>query len=503
MSYAERLLQLFQGSQIAYGLYDLRNPKTSGVNGKVTGKPVTKMGQVTVELWQQHLDGEIGLGIIPIRNDSTCLWGAIDVDKYDLDHSALVRSVYDKQLPLVVCRTKSGGAHLYLFSSSAVSADILQDKLRAMGIALGLGSVEIFPKQRRVDTDRGDIGNWINMPYQGGNDTDRYAFTPQERRATLSEFLDLAVSLQVDLSQITVEKKEESQLFGDGPPCMQSIAATGGLKTGNRNNGLFQIGIFAKKKWPTDWKKRLYAINKSYVSPSLPQFEVDGIIDRLADREYNYTCTQDPIASFCNKELCKQRPYGIGSKDFPSLDNLAKQDTSENPYWFMNVDGTRVTLNTDQFMNFRGFQKICANYNIMVPPLKQSEYYKIITILQESVRLIPVSEDITVRGKFRQHLENFCTSRAQGRSKEDMLEGKPYTEDGYTYFRFEDLERHLNHHNFRDYDSLQIGTELAAMGGETGTLVARGKICKFWKISEFEKQTEPHPVNLGSGTKPF
>jgi hypothetical protein len=60
-----------------------------------------------------------GIGIVPIRDDATCVWGAIDIDlDKEPNLTVLAKQVHKLELPLIVCRSKSGGAHLYLFCRS-------------------------------------------------------------------------------------------------------------------------------------------------------------------------------------------------------------------------------------------------------------------------------------------------------------------------------------------------------------------------------------------------
>ena len=42
------------------------------------------------------------------------------------------------KLPLIVCRSKSGGAHVFLFTSDYVSAKLMRDKLVQIRAVLGL-----------------------------------------------------------------------------------------------------------------------------------------------------------------------------------------------------------------------------------------------------------------------------------------------------------------------------------------------------------------------------
>ena len=86
----DKFKELFCGLDVAYGEYYL-NGERDNKTGKEKGRATTKRGPVTDELFQKHLNGEINLGIIPIRSDNSCTWGCIDVDKYDLDYKSLIK----------------------------------------------------------------------------------------------------------------------------------------------------------------------------------------------------------------------------------------------------------------------------------------------------------------------------------------------------------------------------------------------------------------------------
>ena len=76
---AQRFMALFSGHTGAYGTYDI-DGKNTGL--KVQGTAVTKRAAVTEQLWDGHLSGTKGIGIVPIREDNSCLFGAIDIDEY-------------------------------------------------------------------------------------------------------------------------------------------------------------------------------------------------------------------------------------------------------------------------------------------------------------------------------------------------------------------------------------------------------------------------------------
>ena len=159
----DKFSEIFAGNTNGYGLY----------NGKghiFVKQPVTK------KLYQQHLEGKISLGIVPITNKGNCRFGVIDLDdhkkggiKKDFDYKTLLKKINFLKLPLVVCKSKSNGAHCYLFLKDWTLAVDVRHILKKMSYALGYerGTVEIFPKQDRLKS--GESGSFINLPYHNGN----------------------------------------------------------------------------------------------------------------------------------------------------------------------------------------------------------------------------------------------------------------------------------------------------------------------------------------------
>ena len=66
----------------------------------------------------------------------------------------------------MLCRSKSGGAHIYLFIDERVSASLLQRKLRQLlGFHRFRTSRDIFLNKHSYLLERGDRGSTLNMPY--------------------------------------------------------------------------------------------------------------------------------------------------------------------------------------------------------------------------------------------------------------------------------------------------------------------------------------------------
>ena len=186
MSLAETFAKRYAGLRSAYGTFTSTNETRE--DGKASGKNITISKNLeekdVIDLWTKHLNGQQSLGIVPINEDNECVWGAIDVDEYQLDLKSLAIRLAQQQLPLVLCRSKSGGAHIFIFLVEPIPASMLQRKLRQVAAAIGYGQAEIFPKQTKLLLDRGDRGSTLNMPYFGGENSTRYAYGQEGQALT-------------------------------------------------------------------------------------------------------------------------------------------------------------------------------------------------------------------------------------------------------------------------------------------------------------------------------
>jgi hypothetical protein len=116
-------------------------------------------------------------------------FGAIDIDEYPIDLGALANRLDELSLPLIVCNSKSGGAHVYVFFERPQDPADVIDVLKTIAGAIGYPGVEVFPKQAKRPS--GGYGNYINLPFFGHPSLKYACYTP-EGEMGLSAFLDLA-----------------------------------------------------------------------------------------------------------------------------------------------------------------------------------------------------------------------------------------------------------------------------------------------------------------------
>jgi hypothetical protein len=321
---AARFAALFVGLDRVYGWYAVPEGAKADADGKVYGRRATEKKAVTASLWGKHVTGKdgFGIGIVPIRDDATCVFGAIDIDVYPFDHRPLIANIERLRLPLIVCRTKSGGAHCYAFTSEPVPAKLMQAKLTEWAVALGHPGVEIFPKQTTLVASDGDeeasCGSWINIPYNGLRRSLRYAYKIDGTAMTADEFLAAADENKITKAQFADWKLPppavvEDDLWTGAPPCLRTLAERG---FGDwQNNGMYNIAVYLKKRYGNDGLDRLGDYNQRLKSEPLSAKEVAGIAKSVRKRNYFYKCKDQPIVAVCQKEACRGCQYGIGQHD--------------------------------------------------------------------------------------------------------------------------------------------------------------------------------------------
>jgi hypothetical protein len=366
------MMELFRGLDGVHGTHG--EPNQEGIKWAIKKTARTLREPVTEELWDDHLSGRKPLGVVPIREDHTCGWGSIDVDQYDIDLLELVDRVDKSELPLVCCRSKSGGLHLFMFLLEPQQAADLQSLLRDIAASLGLSGSEIFPKQTQLLTDRGDAGNWMVMPYFGdtfqGKLQEQVGLKKTGAEMTLPEFLRIAEKGRVTSDQFTKLGQRrvpvngggrEPLPFDDGPRCLQHLARDG-VPEGMRNNVLFQVGLYCKRKWPEEWRVHLEHFNNMMMKPPLNSEEVQSCVRSLERKEYDYTCKTEPLQSHCDAAVCRGRRFGVGEAgSYPVISGLSKLDIPETPIWFVDIEEHRVELETAQLQTYVLFQRACMD----------------------------------------------------------------------------------------------------------------------------------------------
>ena len=441
----ERFKEVFAGLQTAYGQTKITDELSE--NGKHEAKSFTKKEPVTDLLWQKHLNGdEPALGIVPIREDNRCKWGCIDIDTYPFDHKDFIKKIRDKNIPMILFRSKSGGAHVFLFAKEFVAASLMRERLKKIASTLGYAKAEIFPKQDYIRADRGDTGSFLNVPYHGNNKSVRFAFDDEGEALKIEEFFKLYDKYSLTEKQLVNLKISETDNTDDflkgAPPCLQTILKDG-MPEGGRNDMMYNIGVYLKKRFPNEWEAKMYIYNEKYMKPPLKHTEMTKSIESLGKKDYLYKCKLEPIVSFCNYKVCYKREFGVGDNvPPPEITGISKYP-SDPPLYFVNIDGLSVEVDDITLHDPEKFSVACMN-QISKPmlPLGKIIWRKQLVKLFEKLQMLDAPDSSKIDVQIKDLLADFI-NKAPGKKIDDLKRGLPFTENGITYFKFKDFWKYM------------------------------------------------------------
>ena len=197
--------------------------------------------------------------------------------------------------------------------------------------------------------------------------------------------------------------------------CLRTMA-TYGFVEGQRNNTLIEIGIYLKKRFPDNWKKKLEDYNSHWFKnlnggPLGPQ-EVLNVQNSLSKKDYFYGCKRPPLQPFCNSQKCRLQKFGVGEGNVPN-NNVSKLSVMvSNPkVWFLTYDGKTVVLSSRELATQRLWQIQATEQTNKTPQLlKQTDWETLLNKLQskENLTVIPADPETTNKGKLKKYLSKWC-----------------------------------------------------------------------------------------------
>lgn len=488
MSEAARMMSLLRGFSGAHGTYDTEDFSEGKNKREIKRTAKTVRRPVTEELWDRHLHGEYHLGVITICEDDSCWWGVVDIDDYTISHVDLLAKIEGMKLPAVVCRTKSGGAHVFLFFSEAIPAREVMPKLRELSAALGYGGCEVFPKQLTVSTTEEGMGNWLNMPYFGGDSQEcrNYALRADGKGYSLGQFLAAAEHRRMTRRGFLAMQFRVAVVgWEEAPPCLEHLVGIG-VGQGVQNNALFSFSVLAKKMDPDHWRDLVAEWNMRYFRPVHDQKRLTETLNSVAKREYNYKCHDAPCVSHCNIVLCRTRKYGIGPGGGADIiESISVLDTEPPLFYVLLKTGGTVECDSRTLLSPREFQgAVLEQLQIVVPQYKQDTWLPQVQICVESAIKIEAPAEVGTTGRMWELMEQFCTDRHAAERSEELVLGKPWRDDegGMVWFRLRDFRKFLDNNKFTSLRVSQITERIKRNGGRSHFFNVHGRGVNVWGV---------------------
>ena len=228
--------------------------------------------ELTLEDYQDHIKGNVSIGVEPRNDNSKCKFALLDFDGHKKDKKNVrpftkeqIKKIITKSeflgLPLSFFLSNTGGLHAYMFLDDWYPAVDVRYILKKFSYALGYerqtSEIEIFPKSDVLEVDelgRKSDGKKVNLPYTGGNS--RVLLNNEAQEQTFQEFLKLVPDRVTNLQYL-----EKFKLLDMA-------------KEQHRNERTFAFAVFAKHHF-NDWENRVHAYNELFNDPPLGKHPKD------------------------------------------------------------------------------------------------------------------------------------------------------------------------------------------------------------------------------------
>ena len=473
----QEFIKIFNGYRHAYGIADWTNAVVDPESGKK--KPVYRWNyeEFTDVIYQEHLEGNISVGIQPTNEKGSAIFGVIDVDpkQYEnFDKQFYLETIQEYKLPLIPIESKSGGLHLYLFMNEFVQSTVIVSFLSNLLPLFNLKpDCEIFPKQTQLtkDPETGILkpGQFINLPYYGG---ERKAVNIDGTFFTLEQFVqvvDANITTKDELKTITEEMERQSmegvdEDFLDGPPCLALISKISNQENfDGKDRFMYNYHVFVKMKYADNWEQKVKNAPVKYFAREHANAWDDNKLKQKT-RSWNrsekgYTCNQSPISDFCKKGICVKKKFGIlaGSKgQYPVLTNLRKIDIEPDPEYEFDVtkpDGIgKATVHcrtiehvTDQRKRRNSIAKAAG---FPPPIIKAPEDQTVLEALFQTQKIINPPVGTSPREKLHDVLHAKING-PKAMNDASFKSGTVLIEDGYAYFKFDKFYDKLKSKNWK------------------------------------------------------
>ena len=463
----KRYIEYFDGYRAAYGLADFEHEEAIVDPESGKKKPVYRWNYepLTGKVYQAHLEGKISIGIQPCNENSEARLGVIDIDPNDYDDfnkKIFIDVIQDYNLPLIPIESKSGGLHLCLFMDNFINAkDIVSFLTNLLPLFKLKPNNEIFPKQTELtkheETGKLKPGQFINLPYYGDK---RHALNIDGTPFKLDQFLQVVEANLVSKDQLKtitagLDKKiyeGVNEDFIDGPPCLADVSKISNKKGfDGRDRFLYNYHVLVKMKHPDDWEKKVKNAPVKFFDEAhalaWSDQKLKSKVNSWTKTEKGYTCTADPIASFCKKGICVKKKFGVlsGSRgSYPVLTNLRKIEIFEEPEYEFDVikpDGIgKVTIHcrsVEHLNDQRKRRNAISKDAGFLPPLIKGDAEQ--TVMDELYKTqTTVSPPIGTSPKEKLH--DVLHAKINGpRATTDAAfkSGSVLMEDGYAFFKFD------------------------------------------------------------------
>lgn len=467
------------------------------VDGKAQSTSTCIHETVSPAVFARHLDGVQGIGLSPIKADDTVEFGAIDIDEDKIDLGVIIRAIWDWDLPICPCYSKSRKLHLYFFFPMETPAKDAVELMRWWAWSFRLPKkVEVFPKQVER-TVNNKAYSWINLPYFNANDekNHRKLVGRNGELLGLAEFVERAQRCKWSVEEH--RKKIDGMKYSKAPPCIWKGSLLRDVPRGMRNNWLFSAAVYLtlndENISDSDLTQELLEINASLEDP-LPEEEVRGTVAKSASKKsYYYMCDAFNGTGFCDRSACSKTKHGKDSIKTLKLEfGQMTQYLTDPPNYDWIINGKKFQFETEQeLLGQQRFRQLSLRFLRKVPkPLADADWSRLVDKYAQDMQSIEMEgkgNDFSTGSRFYDLISKYFDGQRKAISIQQVGMGRVYEDketEEYVFGAWNLVVYIKETHALKGITQNEIRNRMIDMGAYRAGSYWRVPISKVPKIEE-------------------
>lgn len=213
----------------------------------------------------------------------------------------------------------------------------------------------------------------------------------------------------------------------------------------NRNNTFFNVALYLHRRLsPHDpdaildtadaekLKDQLYKIHGDWRTAT-GNSGIEGELKTIAKQgkkgSWGYSCTKEPLKSFCDRRTCLKRQFGIGTtkNDEEAITGFTIVESDERQY-YMNVGDKRIHIPDAQSLYSQGIfaQHVLNQTDRMWRTMQDTKYREMMDVLLQSADRIAPPPDSDLKSIMLNALHDFVMDKkiAKGKNDSSLFTGR-------------------------------------------------------------------------------
>lgn len=256
----------------------------------------------------------------------------------------------------------------------------------------------------------------------------------------------------------------------DAPPCLIHAWSSGAIQKGNRNDFLFNAGIYLQRKDATTYERELCDIAQKLSCPLSHQEVYQTVLMSLKkNNSYHYQCKKPLLSAHCMKSLCKKTPFSPSQAMIANTMAIQEghglnfgelvQIQSKPPIYKWKINEKYLPFFSEaELCRQDTFRNLCVReLHILPPKIKAKDWDNLVALALQNIRIEVPKQSISDVDLWLGYLKEYLQTRALARTISQTQMGLVFVDEKGWWFRPESFTFWLQ--KLKGFNSLSLSRQ--------------------------------------------